>query len=188
MTDNELSLSASGGNETAFAELLARHRKMVWRIVGRFFQRRDEIEELVHITFIEAWISLGTFHGESPKSFAAWLARITANSCYDELRRRKRIRERTISQLNEGEASFLFKHATGQPSGSQIEDQTISRDLIHKLLLALEPVDRQVFTMLKAEDLTIGEISELTGWSESKVKMRIHRTKSILQRRSRRLI
>ena len=116
------------------------------------------------------------------------MARIAANSCYDELRRRKRRPESIISQLSDGEAVFLFEQKSTAGSGSEVEARLISRDLANKLLDLLEPEDRKVFLMLKSADYSIAEIARNVGWTESKVKNRVHRSRSILQRRSRRLV
>jgi DNA-directed RNA polymerase specialized sigma24 family protein len=61
------------------------------------------------------------------------------------------------------------------------------RNLADALLTTLEPVDRRVFVMLKAEEFSIAEIAEIVGWTETKVKMRVHRAKSILRRKLKRL-
>lgn len=184
--DEELAVLASSGSEPAFAELLARHRRAVARVVRRYFHRPDEVEELVQISFIEAWVAIGSFRGRGPHSFAAWLTRIAINSCYDELRRRKRRPEDNLSQLVEDEEDSFDQRAR-YIANDRIEQTAITRNLTEKLLTMLEPADRLALVMLKAEDFSIAEIADFIGWSEAKVKMRIHRAKTILQRKMKRL-
>lgn len=185
--DDDLAVSASAGCEASFAELLARHRRMVTQIVHRYFKRQDEIEELVQVTFIEAWVAINSYRGRGPHSFAAWLARIAVTSCFDELRRRRRRREDIISQLGEEGDESSFEGLAAQFASDRIEHSTINRNLAGKLMMLLEPNDRLAFVMLKAQDFSITEIATVIGWSEAKVKMRIHRAKSILQRKMKRL-
>lgn len=187
-TDDELVGSAARGNEQAFAELVGRHRRMIFRVVRRFFERREDIEEIAHLSFVEAWLAISSYRGGETHSFAAWLARIATNSCYDELRRRQRRPENVFSQLSDGEAVFLFEQRSAGEAGAGVEARLISRDLADKLLNTLEPDDRKVFIMLKSENYSVAEIAKNIGWTETKVKMRIHRSRSILQRRSRRLV
>lgn len=187
-TDDELAASAASGDEAAFADLIARHRRMVFRVVRRFFQRRDDLEEIAHLSIVAAWFAIGAYRGGAVHSFAAWLARIATNSCYDELRRRQRRRESVISQLDDGETILLFAQNTKEGAGDEVEARLISRDLAGKLLDSLEPEDRRVFVMLKSENYSVAEIAADVGWTETKVKMRVHRSRSILQRRSRRLM
>lgn len=186
LTDNELVVSAFAGNEAAFAELFARHRRMLARVVRRYFQQADDVDELVHISFIEAWTGMGAYRGSEPHSFAAWLARIAINSCYDELRRRRRNREDTLSQFGGTESDFCLEKLSADQAMSHLESSVVTRDLTSKLLALLDPTDRLIFVMLKAHSYSIAEIAQLVGWSEARVKMRLHRTRCMLQRRSRR--
>jgi DNA-directed RNA polymerase specialized sigma24 family protein len=87
--------------------------------------------------------------------FAAWLARIATNSCYDELGRRRRRRENVFSQLSDGEAVFLFDQKSDGEAGDEVEARLISRDLADKLLNTLDPDDRKVFVMLKSENYSV---------------------------------
>ncbi len=185
--DDDLAVSASAGCETSFTELLTRHRRMVIQVIRRYFDRPDEIEDLAQITFIEAWVAINSYRGRGPHSFASWLARIAVTSCFDELRRRRRRREDVISQLGEKDGESSFEGLTAHFVSDRIEHSAINRNLAGKLMMLLEPDDRLAFLMLKAEDFSIAEIARVIGWSETKVKMRIHRAKSILQRKVKRL-
>jgi RNA polymerase sigma-70 factor, ECF subfamily len=187
-TDDDLVGSVTHGDEQAFAELVGRHRGMIFRVVRRFFDRREDIEEIVHLSFVEAWFAIGSYRGGGAHSFAAWLARIATNSCYDELRRRKRRPETVISQFGDGETIFPFDQKSAEAAGGGVEAWVICRDLTDKLLDLLEPEDRKVFLMLKYENYSVAEVAKNVGWTETKVKMRVHRSRSILQRRSRRLV
>lgn len=187
-TDDELVGSVAHGDEHAFAELVGRHRGMIFRVVRRFFEQRDDIEEIAHLSFVEAWFAIGSYRGGGAHSFVAWLARIATNSCYDELRRRKRRPETVISQFSDGETIFLFERKPAGETVGEVEARLISRDLADKLLDSLESDDRKVFVMLKSENYSVAEIARNVGWTESKVKNRVHRSRSILQRRSRRLV
>ncbi len=145
-------------------------------------------EELTHLSLVEAWFAIGSYRGGHTHSFAAWLARIATNSCYDELRRRQRRPENAFSQLSENEVIFLFAQKSGDKVGDEVEAKLISRDLAEKLLSTLEPDDRKVFLLLKSGNYSVAEIARNIGWTETKVKMRIHRSRAILQRKSRRLL
>lgn len=186
--DRDLAACVLDGNENAFAELHTRYQKVVVHIVRRYFQRGDEVEEMVQLIFIKVWTGIHHFRGEHAQSFAAWIVRVATNSCYDELRRRQRNKEYIISQLSEDENSRLYDLRSVFATEHQIEATTVVRDLLQKLLTGLEPRDRQIFVMLKAENQSIAEIAAVTGWSEVKIKMRIRRSRFLLQRRSRKLI
>jgi len=175
MTDDELVAAARAGDESAFRRLFERHRRLVSRLGYRFFPRRDQVEEIIQESFIKAYFALDDYQGGGEKSFVSWLARIAVRTCYDELRRVRRRGESSIGDLSEEEAAYLHERLRDLSAGGNVEGAAISRDLANKLLSRLRPDDRMVLALLKLEELSIAEISNLTGWTTAKVKMRSHR-------------
>jgi RNA polymerase sigma-70 factor, ECF subfamily len=175
MTDDELVVAARAGDESAFGRLFERHRRLVSRLGYRFFPRRDQVEEIIQESFIKAYFALDDYQGGGEKSFVSWLARIAVRTCYDELRRVRRRGESSIGDLSEEEAAYLHERLRDLSAGGNVEGAAISRDLANKLLSRLRPDDRMVLALLKLEELSIAEISNLTGWTTAKVKMRSHR-------------
>ena len=181
-SDVELVARAGGGEEAAFEELFNRHRRRVALIGSRFFRQREQIEEIVQESFTKAYFALGDFTNQQEASFAAWIARIAFNSCYDELRRIKRRPESVMSDVSEEEAVWLKEHLRAEGAESQIESAAVSRDLAGKLLARLSPEDRMVLVMIDVEGLSAAEAARLNGWSISKVKVRAHRARQRLRR------
>lgn len=181
-SDAELVSSVRAGEEAAFEELFRRHRRRVALIASRFFRHREQIEEVVQESFAKAFFALGEFSNRQAESFGAWLSRIAFNVCYDELRRLKRRPESSLSELNEEEAAWLRVRALSASESRGVESDAASRELAAKLLSRLSPEDRLVLVMLDVEGLSTAEISEVTGWSVSKVKVRAHRARAHLRR------
>ena len=175
--DAELAARARDGDEPAFEELFLRHRRRVALIASRFFRDRQQVEEVVQESFAKAFFALGEFTNRRDASFAAWLARISFNACYDELRRQKRRPEGSLEELTGEEVERLRGRLSGDAEG-----QAVSRDLASKLLARLSPEDRLVLVMLDVEGLSVAEIAGLLGWTGSKVKVRAHRARAHLRR------
>ncbi len=182
LSDLTLVNDARAGDEEAFEELFNRHRRRVSLIASRFFRQREQIEEVVQESFTKAYFALSDFSNTQENSFAAWLARIAFNTCYDELRRLKRRPESALSDVSEDESVWLNKNLFADKAGSDIESEAVSRDLAEKLLSRLSPEDRLVLIMLDAEGMSIAEIAKLMKWSTPKVKVRAHRARASLRR------
>jgi RNA polymerase sigma-70 factor (ECF subfamily) len=181
-SDVELVSLARGGDETAFEELFNRHRRRVALIASRFFRQREQVEEIVQESFTKAYFALSDFSNQQEASFAAWLARIAYNSCYDELRRSKRRQESAFSNISEEESAWVTETLRAPETGGDVENVAVTRDLADKLLSRLSAEDRLVLVMLDAEEMSVSEIADLTGWSVSKVKVRAHRARASLRR------
>lgn len=120
------------------------------------------------------------FQGGREKSFSAWVSRITVNQCYDELRRRKRQPENFVADLSDRENATL-ENLFADSDSLDAENSLINRDLAEKLLSKLEAGDRLALTLHYAEEMSVGEIAALVGWSESNVKTRLFRAGNYLR-------
>jgi RNA polymerase sigma-70 factor, ECF subfamily len=187
-SDLALVNQARDGDEMAFEQLFNRHKRRVSLIASRFFRQREQIEEVLQESFTKAYFALADFSNTQENSFAAWLARIAFNTCYDELRRLKRRPEGALSDVSEEESDWLKENLPATASGSDIEAVAVSRDLATKLLSRLSPEDRLVLVMLDAEGMSVSEIASLMKWSVPKVKVRAHRARAHLRRALKRFL
>ena len=63
-----------------------------------------------------------------------------------------------------------------------VESQLLDRDLAEKLLSRVGDDDRALLQMLYVEEMTVSEIAGLTGWSQSKVKIKAWRARNVLRK------
>lgn len=182
VTDESLVEAVRAGDDSAFEQIFERHRRRVARMVGRFFNRPERVEEILQDVFTKVYFALGAYSSERGPSFAAWLSRVAINSCYDELRRARRRPEGSLSDITSDEIVWLNSQMKSQSATRDAESAVISRDLANKLLARLSPDDRIVLTLLDAEELSVAEIAVVMGWKVSKVKVRAHRARQSLRR------
>jgi RNA polymerase sigma-70 factor (ECF subfamily) len=95
------------------------------------------------------------------------------------LRAAQRRPELVTADLSEDESGWLEKKASEAPGNQQpdVEQQVIAADLAERLLQTLPPEDRLALTMIDGEGASVNEVAQLTGWSESKVKIRAFRAR-----------
>jgi RNA polymerase sigma-70 factor (ECF subfamily) len=177
LTDAHLVERVVAGDESAFEQIFTRYRRLVAKTATRFFVRPDEVEEMIQISFTKAYFELAKFRGDHEMSLPAWLSRITANACVDQLRSRKRRPQDLECELSDSEAEMLNRAAD-----AGLADRALAnRDLAEKLLAVLSPEDKALMQMLYAEELTVAESAEMLGWSQSKVKVRAWRARRTLR-------
>jgi RNA polymerase sigma-70 factor (ECF subfamily) len=171
-SDEALVAASRGGDESAFAELVARHKRRVFSTAGRFARDDQQLDDIAQEVFVRVFRHLGKFRGDAP--FAHWLAKITVSACYDFLRRERRVREQVsldAAVLEMPDRGIDAALAAGR-----------ARELLDFALPQLGPEERLIITLAELEERPMREIAELTGWSESNVKVRAFRARQNLKR------
>jgi RNA polymerase sigma-70 factor, ECF subfamily len=175
-SDLELARQARAEDESAFAEIVRRYSPRVFHVAHRFFRDRSQAEEAAQETFLKAFAQLKSFAGRG--SMEGWLTRIATNTCLNIIRAANRRPELVTAELSEDETGWLEKvceRASGQHRN--VEDRVIAADLAERLLEGLSPEDRLALTMIDGEQASVSDVAEMTGWSESKVKVRAFRAR-----------
>lgn len=172
------------GNEAACRALVQHLHPLVIRIVRAHLPRRTPEEDLAQEIFIKMFRRLDQYEGKVP--FPNWVSRIAVTTCIDHLRAQKRRPEYRWADLSETEAEVLDA-ITRDETGPNPADGMASRELVRKLLETLGPKDRTVITMLDLEQKSLAEISAITGWTQTMIKVRAFRARRKLQQTFNRL-
>jgi RNA polymerase sigma-70 factor (ECF subfamily) len=176
MPDAELAKRSCDGDEYAFAEIVRRYTPRVFLFVSKFFRGQSIIEEVAQEVFLRIFTQLKTFANRG--SFEGWLTRITVNTCINQLRESKRETELTFSALTQQEAEWVERKLDNFATNySSEEDRIIALNLVNRVLETMSAEDRIVLTLIDAEGCSIREVAELTGWKESKVKIKAFRAR-----------
>ncbi len=166
-TDQRLIESTLAGDDEAFAALVARHKRKVFGIAARFARNDAELQDICQDIFVKAYRKLKSFRGDAP--FEHWISRIAVRSCYDFLRATRHDRENVpLDGIEIGT----------QPSGNAQH----ARELLEWAMARLSDDQRLVITLLELEERSVRETANLTGWSESNVKVRAFRARQELRR------
>jgi len=160
------------GDATAFAALVDRHKDNAFTLAFRITGNREEAEEIAMDAFVKVYRSLGRFRNES--RFTTWLYRIVHNESVSALRKKQPETVPLDDQLVEN-----FSEDEINENVSALDEQQQQR-LIRHALGKLSPEDNLLVTLFYIDDQSVGEISEITGMSQSNVKVRLHRTRKKL--------
>lgn len=155
---------AQRGDMQAFSRIYERFGSVCFQLALRILGQRQQAEDIVQEVFLKMIDTIGSYRGDAP--FGAWLKRMTANACIDQLRRQR--------HLGEANADELVAHtASSDPDASSAID-------VASLLARLSPRARAIVTLHELEGYTHAELASLFGQSESY-------SKSILARALKRL-
>jgi len=156
------------GEEEAWRELLDLLTPLVFKIIRNQIRKASEHEDLAQEAFTKIFLKLDQFTGRQP--LPHWVSRLTINTCYDWLRRQKARPLVNYADLGETQAELLEKKLSGD-SGEDRESLAAMRKLLDRLIATLKPREQIVIRLLDLEEKSVREISELTGWGASKIKV-----------------
>jgi len=166
-------------DQTAARELVEHLHPLVIRIVRAHLPRRVSEEDLAQDIFLKMFTRIDQYQGSVP--FTHWVSRIAVTTCIDQLRAKKRRPEMRMADLSETEAEVLGNVITNENDVAP-DDALEARELVHKLLDQLKPEDRMVIQYLDLEQKSLAEISQMTGWNQTLIKVRAFRARRKLQR------
>jgi RNA polymerase sigma factor (sigma-70 family) len=166
-------------DQAASRQLVEQLYPLVSRIVRSHLPRRVSEEDLAQDIFLKMFTRLEQYQGNVP--FPHWVSRIAVTTCIDQLRAQKRRPEFRWADLSENEAEVLDNILTDERDVTP-GDALAARELVNKLLNQLKPDDQLVIRLLDLEQKTIAEISTLTGWNQTLVKVRAFRARRKLQK------
>lgn len=162
MTDEELVVLYSKGNNLAFDQLLTRHKNSLYNYIFFIVRNNELTEDIFQETFVKAIVTIKQGRYTESGKFKAWISRIAHNLIIDHFRQEKN--ENTVS--NEDTIVDLFNNIS--LCDSNIEDLLVKDQIINdvkKLISLLPQNQREVLEMRYYQDLSFKEISEMTGVS-----------------------
>ena len=172
--DEEIVAAVLGGNIESFEELILRYQPRIFGMARKYFRNESDVEDLVQTIFTKTYKKLGSFKKTAP--FEHWFMRLSVNTCYDALRRRTKHREQAVSDLIFEDESWQNR-LDNIPDSEDQESLDKANELVHSVMEQISNKARIVLTMQELEGRSIKEISELTGWSISLVKVQAFRAR-----------
>jgi len=172
--EQDLIREASAGDGVSFGQLVERFQGRLYNSMLNIVGSHDEAEDVVQESFVQAYLKLDTFQGNS--KFFTWLYRIAFNNALSRQRRRRP--ELSIEQSRE---------LTGRDPEDRIEapDEPLLRGeriaLVHAGLNLLSEEHRHILILREMDELTYEEIAELLVINIGTVRSRLSRARNQLK-------
>lgn len=171
------------GDESAFEEIVTRHRRRICSIAFRWLKNFSDAEDIAQDTLIRAYRGLGKFRGDS--SLATWLHSIATNLSQNRysyfLRRRRRDHVSLDYTFSEDE-KLSFSDLLGSQEDGPVEG--VMAEEFHRIVMEcmdrLPPIHRRPLLLRMDEDISDRSIGSSLRIKEGTVKSRLHRARSAL--------
>jgi len=163
-------------DQQAIEETAAKYGNYCYSIVQNILQNREDAEEAVSDTYLALWATIPPHRPVVLRTFLGKIARRTALKKWEKSRAQKRGGGEVALALEEL-SEYLSDGATPEAA---IETAELTQTL-NKFLRKLPKEDRQVFVCRYWYLDSVAEIAARFGYSQSKVKSMLARTRMKLR-------
>ncbi|NMM79677.1 RNA polymerase subunit sigma [Acidovorax sp. SRB_14] len=179
-SDADLAARAAQGNAQAFALIMRRHNRLLFRTVRSILKSDADTEEALQEGYLSAWRALGTFRQEARLS--TWLVRIVINEALGRVRRRAG----QVIALDTGQEVGAMDAEAGMEANPDEQPEaaaarTEMRRLMERRIDALPEAFRTVFVLRAVQELSVEEVAAALGLAEATVRTRFFRARGLLR-------
>jgi RNA polymerase sigma-70 factor (ECF subfamily) len=180
-SETSLIISAQHGDMEAFNTLILKHQDMLYRIALRIIHDECVAEDALQEAMVHAFRHIKSFRGGN---FKSWLARVTVNASYDELRRGKRHNgiplEAYTSEGDEVESPDWIRDPVTGPQ-ERAEESELKRAL-QSCIKSLIPDYRLMVILVDIEGMSYEEAAFVARVPVGTVKSRLARARMQLRK------
>lgn len=169
-TDFGLVNECLAGDKACFSELIYRYKNLVFSVIHRMINDKDEVDDLAQDVFIKVYKNLDKYYPDY--KFSTWIMRITTNHVIDY--RRKKRQETVPFEDVEFELGTAVS-----PESVLIEKEQSLR--LKKVMDALPDMYKIPIILYHQQGLSYQEIADVIEQPLSKVKNRIFRGRKMLK-------
>ena len=178
--DRKLVTRCQKGDSLAFEELVRKYQQTVFNIAYHYVGYKSEVEDVAQKIFTKIYFSLPKFDLQRP--FFPWLYRIAINQCYDELRRIRRQKTHTFSELSlEDTSSIENLISQNEVSTFPDEDRQEMQALLQKMLNQLPDQQRLAIVLRDLEAIPYSKIAEILKCTEQAARLKVFRARARLK-------
>ncbi|AZA80775.1 RNA polymerase subunit sigma-24 [Chryseobacterium lactis] len=145
-----------------FEDIYELYWQKIFRLCMGYVNDTELAQDLAQETFIIVWQQLPKFRNES--NIGTWIFRIASNNCLRQIEKEKKF-AKTDLPIN-----------LEEKKQESIEPQI---QLLYQFISELPETDRIIIS-LELEEVKQAEIAQITGLSESNIRVKIHRIKEKL--------
>jgi RNA polymerase sigma factor (sigma-70 family) len=172
--ETELISAAQQGNVDAFNELVLVYQQRVYNVAYHIMADPAAAADAAQDAFVSAFQAISRFRGGS---FRSYLLRIVTNTCYDEMRRRKRRPTASFEDFGELDEDANPVLVNGHEGPEELAERQEMAEVIQAAIEMLPPDQRTTLVLSDVQGLAYEEIAEVTGASLGTVKSRLARAR-----------
>lgn len=179
-SDGDLVTLSMAGNDAAFALIMRRYNRLLFRSVRSILKSDDDTQDAVQEAYLRAWRALASFRSDAKLS--TWLVRIAVNEALGRLRNSgAQVVPLNAAVDTDGETLEPTMPANPDEEPESNAMRTQVRQQIEARIDSLPEQFRTVFMLRGVEELSVEEVSAVLDIPEATVRTRFFRARGILR-------
>jgi RNA polymerase sigma-70 factor (ECF subfamily) len=181
LTDLELVARIKNNDDLAFQEIMGRYTQKVYNLAMRLTRNIEDTEEVLQDVFVTVYKKISSFEGKS--QFSSWLYRVTANTAFMKLRRRKNTESVSFDEVSGDVKENLVGQTPGEASVDYMSTKHELRSLLETAIQKLPEEYKNIFILRDVDGMSNEEVGVMLSLTVPAVKSRLHRARLILRKR-----
>jgi RNA polymerase sigma-70 factor (ECF subfamily) len=173
-TSLDIIRQAQSGDGDAFAQVVQAYRQRIFGTIYRLIGRGQEVEDVGQEVFLRIFQSIGQLR--EAEFFDTWVYRLTVNTVYDYLRRKRRMTDVPMCDLSE-EQLLMADAAESARLQSIATRQKNNREHLRVLLREISEEDRTLLERKEIDGLSLKELKGIYAANENALKVRLFRAR-----------
>jgi RNA polymerase sigma factor (sigma-70 family) len=173
-SDTDIIAKVIAGETGLFEILIRRYNPFLYKTGRSYNYSHEDTQDLMQESFIDAYLNLSKFEGRA--LFKTWIIKIMLNKCWH--------RQQKSSVINEVREKISDQSEPLFSSPTDTQHTVMNKELSHVIEKSLTEIPesyRMVFALREINGLTVTETAEALSITESNVKVRLNRAKSMLR-------
>ena len=141
-TDEELIKEFQNGNRDAYTQLVLKYKDRIINFIYRYMGDIDVAQDLAQETFYKLYINKDSY--KQVAKFSTWLYTIAGNLAKTELRKIKRRKTFSVSDLSKNEREFIIVDKT---DSKQDKDDIKEGEFLQKSIMELDDDFRTIIIL-----------------------------------------
>ena len=160
------------GNLASYTYLVEKYKNMAFTIAMKILSNAQDAEDAAQESFVKAYMQIGCFEGKS--KFSTWLYTIVYRTAVSKLQQ-PRLALQSID--DEFEENYHYEHSPPPLEGLQARER---EQFVKEAINRLPKMEALIITLYYLNESPIEEIEQITGLSNSNIKVKLFRARKVL--------
>lgn len=160
------------GNLSSYTYLVDKYKNMAFTIAMKILSNAQDAEDAAQESFVKAYMQIGSFEGKA--KFSTWLYTIVYRTAISKLQQHRMVLQSIDEDLEE---NYAYEYSPPPLEALQARER---EQFVKEAINRLPKMEALIITLYYLNESPIEEIEQVTGLSNSNIKVKLFRARKVL--------